>query len=101
MKFVKVAVAALALYVLAGNPPARAQSSRSTDHWVGTWATAVVARPQAAPPCRLDDDERRHCQEVVEPGCPRVGNDNADRDEGERGDHGLRGTHGDDTRPCP
>jgi lysophospholipase L1-like esterase len=48
MKFVKVAVAGLALYVLAGNPPARAQSGRT--HWVGTWATAVVAGPQAAPP---------------------------------------------------
>src|ERR1700704_2538382 len=50
MKSIKVAVAALALYVLAGNPPARAQSGRSTDHWVGTWATAVVARPPVAPP---------------------------------------------------
>jgi len=37
----------LALYVLAGNAPVLAQNDRA-DHWVGTWATALVARPQAA-----------------------------------------------------
>jgi lysophospholipase L1-like esterase len=37
-------ILALALVVLT-SIPAFAQGSR-TDHWVGTWATAVVARPQ-------------------------------------------------------
>jgi lysophospholipase L1-like esterase len=49
MKLIKVAAAALALYVLAGNPPAMAQSERNTTHWVGTWSTAVMTRPQTAP----------------------------------------------------
>jgi lysophospholipase L1-like esterase len=47
LKTIRVATVALALYVLAGQPPALAQNGRA-DHWVGTWATAVVARPQAA-----------------------------------------------------
>jgi len=46
-KALKTIGAALALYLLAGNPPALAQNGRGADHWVGTWATAVVARPQA------------------------------------------------------
>ena len=46
MNTLKVAGAALALYLVAGGPSAQAQ--RSGDHWVGTWATAVVARPQSA-----------------------------------------------------
>jgi lysophospholipase L1-like esterase len=50
MKTLKIAGAALALYVFAGNTPAMAQSGRSADHWVGTWGTAMVARPQSAPP---------------------------------------------------
>src|SRR3981081_4123826 len=50
MKTLKIACAAVALYVLAGNPPGMAQSGRTTDHWVGTWGTAMVARPQGAPP---------------------------------------------------
>src|SRR6478672_4525706 len=37
----------LALCVL--RPSLGAQASRGGDHWVGTWATAVVARPQGAP----------------------------------------------------
>src|ERR1700704_2250755 len=49
MKTLKIAGAALALYVFAGNPPAMAQSGRSADHWVGTWGTAMVARPQSGP----------------------------------------------------
>ena len=47
-KLTRLAGVALALYVLAGHPPALAQNGRA-DHWVGTWATAVVPRPQAAP----------------------------------------------------
>jgi lysophospholipase L1-like esterase len=50
MKTIKTAGAALALYVLAGNPSAMAQGGRGADHWVGTWATAAVARPQGGPP---------------------------------------------------
>src|SRR6188768_2504415 len=37
------ATAAAALLLLLSGPSALAQSG---DHWVGTWATAVVARPQ-------------------------------------------------------
>jgi lysophospholipase L1-like esterase len=33
---------------LAAGAPVHAQNGRPTDHWVGTWATAVVARPQPA-----------------------------------------------------
>jgi lysophospholipase L1-like esterase len=40
-----LASAALASSLLAG-PPALAQNGGTADHWVGTWATAVVARPQ-------------------------------------------------------
>ena len=50
MKTFKVVAAAVLLYVLAGGLPARAQAGRTGDHWVGTWATAVVARPQGPPP---------------------------------------------------
>ena len=50
MKIIRVAVTASVLCVLAGAPPARAQAARAGDHWVGTWATAVVARPQTPPP---------------------------------------------------
>src|ERR1700687_1063312 len=49
MKAIKVVGAALALYVLAGNSSALAQGARNGDHWVGTWATAVVARLQGGP----------------------------------------------------
>ncbi len=48
MKLTRLAGVALALYVLAVQPPVLAQNGRA-DHWVGTWATAVVPRPQAAP----------------------------------------------------
>lgn len=45
----RVAVAAtLAWCLFASRPPIQAQGGRS-DHWVGTWATAVVARPQGPP----------------------------------------------------
>jgi lysophospholipase L1-like esterase len=50
MKPLNVSLAALVLYALTGVPPARAQAGRTIDHWVGTWATAVVPRPQGAPP---------------------------------------------------
>jgi lysophospholipase L1-like esterase len=48
MKALRLAGVGLALYVLAGRAPVLAQNGRA-DHWVGTWATAVVPRPQAAP----------------------------------------------------
>ena len=37
--------AVLVVSLIAGHSAALAQSSRSSDHWVGTWATALVARP--------------------------------------------------------
>ena len=40
-----VAVAALAIVLLGGEPRASAQSGNS-DRWVGTWATSEVGRPQ-------------------------------------------------------
>jgi lysophospholipase L1-like esterase len=41
----------LAASILAFHPAARAQSGTSNEHWVGTWATAVVARASVpAPP---------------------------------------------------
>src|SRR5438876_1471456 len=48
LKAMRLAGAALALYLVAGHAPVLAQGGRS-EHWVGTWATAVVARPQVAP----------------------------------------------------
>ena len=47
-KLIRLSAVALALYVLTGNTPVVAQGGRA-EHWVGTWATAVVPRPQAAP----------------------------------------------------
>ncbi len=50
---------ALALFLFTVHAPTAAQGVTSDEHWVGTWATAVVARPQErselpqAPP-RLD-----------------------------------------------
>src|SRR5690349_20414208 len=40
-----VAAAVLALVVAAVEPSIHAEGSRG-EHWVGTWSTAVVARPQ-------------------------------------------------------
>jgi lysophospholipase L1-like esterase len=37
------------LGVFGGQPGAQTQTIRSGEHWVGTWATAVVARPQGPP----------------------------------------------------
>jgi lysophospholipase L1-like esterase len=48
-KAIQTIGAALALYLLAGHSSALAQNGRGANHWVGTWAAAVVARPQAAP----------------------------------------------------
>jgi lysophospholipase L1-like esterase len=46
-----VAVAALAVSLLAPHPATQAQTARSAEHWVGTWTTSDVGRPQApAPP---------------------------------------------------
>jgi lysophospholipase L1-like esterase len=50
MKTSQVAIAALVLCVLADVPTATAQAGRTSEHWVGTWATAVVPRPQGPPP---------------------------------------------------
>ena len=44
-----VAGAVLASLLFAIHAAALAQRDRSDEHWVGTWATAVVARPQEAP----------------------------------------------------
>ena len=41
-----VASVALALSLFTINAPIAAQGGTSDKHWVGTWATAVVARPQ-------------------------------------------------------
>jgi len=44
-----VAGVGLALYLCTANPTTLAQTKRSSEHWVGTWATAVVGRvPPAA-----------------------------------------------------
>jgi lysophospholipase L1-like esterase len=39
-----IAGTALAVYLCATQPTTLAQSARGREHWVGTWATAVVAR---------------------------------------------------------
>jgi len=52
MKTSRVAIAALVLCVLARVPNATAQAGRTGEHWVGTWATAVVPRPQGPPPAQ-------------------------------------------------
>jgi len=46
VKTIRIAGTALALGLLAGAPGIVAQNGRA-EHWVGTWATAVVPRPQA------------------------------------------------------
>jgi lysophospholipase L1-like esterase len=43
-RLLRYLAAGVALYVLAGSAPVVAQNG----HWVGTWATAVVPRPQTA-----------------------------------------------------
>ncbi|HVQ13321.1 MAG TPA: SGNH/GDSL hydrolase family protein [Vicinamibacterales bacterium] len=48
MTFLRIAVVAAALSLFTTGPTALAQNARG-EHWVGTWATAVVPRPQAAP----------------------------------------------------
>jgi lysophospholipase L1-like esterase len=48
MKIVRFAGAALALVLFVSTTGLVAQSDRG-QHWVGTWATAVVPRPQPAP----------------------------------------------------
>jgi len=47
-KLIRLSSAGLAVYLLLSSAPVTAQAGR-TDHWVGTWATAGVPRPQAAP----------------------------------------------------
>src|SRR5256885_2175749 len=44
---VTVATAAAALYVFTAQPSA--QTARTTDHWVATWATAAVSRVPVPP----------------------------------------------------
>src|SRR5439155_745672 len=46
-RFSTVATAAIALYLLAAQPTA--QTARTNEHWVGTWATAVVSRAPVPP----------------------------------------------------
>jgi len=48
MRIVRFAAAALALGLLGNNSGVVAQGDRG-QHWVGTWATAVLPRPQPAP----------------------------------------------------
>src|SRR3954447_2678811 len=48
MKIVRIAAVALALGLLVGSAGVTAQNTRG-EHWVGTWATAVVPRPQPPP----------------------------------------------------
>jgi lysophospholipase L1-like esterase len=48
MTTIRLVAAAAAVWLLATGTATVAQRGR-TDHWVGTWATAVVPRPQAAP----------------------------------------------------
>jgi lysophospholipase L1-like esterase len=40
---------ALAFYLLTLHPPMQAQSGISGEHWVGTWTTSDVGRPQTPP----------------------------------------------------
>jgi len=47
---IPIVVAALAFYLLAPNLAMKAQSGRSNEHWVGTWTTSDVGRPQTPPP---------------------------------------------------
>src|SRR5438046_2062851 len=47
---VLAAAGALVLCVLAIQPPTVAQSSGAREHWVGTWSTSEVGRPQTPPP---------------------------------------------------
>lgn len=44
---IAIAAAALAVSLLGVQPPILAQRGESSEHWVGTWATGVVARPPA------------------------------------------------------
>ena len=46
---VLVVVGALAFYFLTLHPPMQAQSGISGEHWVGTWTTSDVGRPQTPP----------------------------------------------------
>src|SRR5437762_2973710 len=50
LKAVRMLSAVAALYILVAGAPLGAQGGPGSNvHWVGTWATAVVPRPQAAP----------------------------------------------------
>lgn len=44
-----LAIGALVLYLFAIHPATFAQSGTTGEHWVGTWATAEVGRPQTPP----------------------------------------------------
>ena len=48
MTSLRIALLATALYIVTTGPAAVAQNGGG-EHWVGTWGTAVVPRPQAAP----------------------------------------------------
>jgi lysophospholipase L1-like esterase len=66
VKTIRFAGAALALCLLVARAPIVAQNGRS-EHWVGTWATAVVPRPQAPatpPPPTFNDQTLRQIVHV-------------------------------------
>src|SRR5579872_157040 len=47
VRFSRLAATGIALYLLAAQPAA--QTARTSEHWVGTWATAVVSRAPVPP----------------------------------------------------
>ena len=48
--FGRAAVVGMTVALLAGGARVVAQSGRTTEHWVGTWTTSEVGRPQIPPP---------------------------------------------------
>jgi lysophospholipase L1-like esterase len=46
----RAAAISIAIALLAGHASVGAQSGRTAEHWVGTWATSEVGRPQTPPP---------------------------------------------------
>ena len=48
--FGRAAVVVMTVALLTGGARVVAQSGRTTEHWVGTWTTSEVGRPQIPPP---------------------------------------------------
>src|SRR5256712_1554437 len=46
----RAAAISIAVVLLIGHTGVGAQSGRTAEHWVGTWATSEVGRPQMPPP---------------------------------------------------